>query len=159
MLPDISRPLLFSFTNPTRPARGTAWRLPCCQHVDENITFIRAHYITTDISFANSFQCSFPPSCPGKINMSFIGMWEKTNPKLISNKKRKKESRVESGIVCLLSTYHVFLAGLSIQETVLGVFLICLKHNLLPTWNNPRVTILQQSYKTYSSALQIRSSY
>lgn len=60
----------------------------------KNITFIRAHYITTDIlvkmSFANSFQYSFPPGCPGRINNSFIGMWKKTSAKLITKVNRER---------------------------------------------------------------------
>lgn len=73
----------------------TGVQLGECHAVSVNITFIRPHYITTDIlvkmSFANSFQYSFPPGCPGRINMSFIGMWKKTSSKLISKSKQSEE--------------------------------------------------------------------
>ena len=63
----------------------------------KNITFIRSHYITTDIlvkmSFANSFQYSFPPGCPSWINVSFIGMGKNASSKLISKSKQRETKK------------------------------------------------------------------
>lgn len=101
-----------------------------CHAVSVNITFIRLHYITSDIlvkmSFANSFRYSFPPGCPSRINMSFIWIWKKTSSKLISkNKQREGRSdwrgREEEGsTVSPLITYlwKPYLVKLSIQETL-----------------------------------------
>lgn len=94
-----SRPLLFfSFTRPVRLRQGV--QLGECHAVStsaKNITFIRPHYITTDIlvkmSFANSFQYSFPPGCPSWINVSFIGMRKNTSSKLISKSKQTERER------------------------------------------------------------------